>query len=291
MPCDIPCASNGGKNMKRMNSPSLTLALALALIPANVMAGETTTTPASTAAATTPASSAAATTALTSTIDHAAFDALLRAHVKGPRVDYAGFATNAAFAKYVDAIGTFNPATLTSRADRLAFYINAYNALTISGVLKHLPGLKSVEAVYPDFGFFKRADFKVGGKAMSLNNLEHDIIRPEFNDPRVHAALNCASVSCPPLLAEAYVPTKVEAQLEKQMKAFVLDSARNQIDATKGVKLSMIFDWFSKDFKARGGVVTFMSKYLSTEQAATLSSSMTAGKVTYLPYDWNLNKL
>lgn len=223
--------------------------------------------------------------------DHAAFDKLLRAHARGGKVDYAAFSTDASFKAYVEAIGRFDPATLKTRDEKLAFWINAYNALTISGVVKRWPGIKSVQDVAPNFGFFKEPNYTVGGKAMSLDDIEHKTIRPEFKDPRVHAALNCASTSCPPIVAEAFVPAKLNGQLEQAFRAFARDKARNTIDeATGAVALSSIFDWFKDDFTAQGGVATYLGRALDPGPAAAVKAAFAAGKVTYLPYDWSLNK-
>ena len=221
-------------------------------------------------------------------VDHGAFDTLLKSAVKDGKLDYTAFIGKAEFQAYLDVLAKTDPATLPSQNAKLAFWINAYNANAINGVLKHWPKIKSVTEPYPDFGFFKNADKKVGGKTLSLNDIENTIIRPTFKDPRVHAALNCASASCPPLAPYAFNAQTLDAQLTKVMKAFILDRTRNQFDSKTGtVKLSQIFNWYKDDFTAAGGVKAYLAKFLPAEEKALLDKA----KLTFVDYDWSLNKL
>jgi len=225
------------------------------------------------------------------TFDHGAFDKLLRANVQDGKVDYAAFADSASFKAYVESLARIDTTSLGSADEKYAFWVNAYNALTIAGVLKGWPDIKSVKDAYPDFGFFKRTLYTVGGKKISLDEIEHKILRPAFKDYRVHAALNCASASCPPLRAEAFVARKLNAQLEDQFRAFARDASRNAIDATTGtVQLSAIFDWFKDDFAAKGGVAGVLAGYLDAPQAEAVKAAYAASKVTFANYDWSLNK-
>ncbi len=218
-------------------------------------------------------------------VDHSKFDALLKAHVKGQMLDYAGFVGNADFKAYVEMLEKTDPATLPDDKARLAFWINAYNAHTIAGVLKHWPGITSVGNVYPDFGFFKRADYTVGGKKYALNDIENKVIRPTFKDARIHAALNCASISCPPLAPFAFTAAKLDAQLDQVFTAFANDPQRNQIGAD-GVKLSEIFNWYGVDFQP--SVQAYLAKFVKDE--AKKKALTEAKALQFLPYDWNLNK-
>lgn len=218
-------------------------------------------------------------------VDHSKFDALLKAHVKGTTLDYTGFVDNADFKTYLTMIETTDPASLPDDKARLAFWINAYNAHTIAGVLKHWPGITTVSTVYPDFGFFKRADYTVGGKKYSLNDIENKVIRPTFKDARIHAALNCASISCPPLANFAFTGPKLDAQLDQVFGVFANDAERNQI-GPDGVKLSEIFNWYGVDFQP--SVQAYLAKFVKDE--AKKKALTEAKALQFLPYDWNLNK-
>ena len=221
-------------------------------------------------------------------IDHAPFHKLLKANVKGTKVNYKGFKQSAEFKAYVALIGKTDPAKLSSRNARLAFWINAYNALTINGVLQYYPKIKSVLKVTPDF--FKSKTRVVGGKKMALNDIENNIVRPTFKDPRIHAALNCASVSCPPLANFAFTPKGLNGQLNKVFRKFANDTSRNQIDPAAGtVKLSMIFKWYGDDFKKDGGPAKYIAKFVKDEGKKKALTN--TEKVDFLAYDWNLNKL
>ncbi len=221
-------------------------------------------------------------------IDHSPFHTLLKANVKGSKVNYDGFAKSAEFKAYVALLGKTDPASLPSRNARLAFWINAYNALTINAVLAHYPKIQSVLKVTPDF--FKSKTRSAGGKTLALNDIENRIIRPKFKDPRIHAALNCASVSCPPLANFAFTAKGLNGQLKKVFTAFVNDTTRNQIDAGAGtVKLSKIFEWYGVDFKKAGGPAKYMAGFMADEAKKKLLSE--TASVQFLPYDWNLNKL
>jgi hypothetical protein len=226
--------------------------------------------------------------AVAADVDHSKFDALLKANVKGDRVNYAAFKDNADFQAYVALIGQTDPASLPDDKARLAFWINAYNALTINGVLQHWPKIESVSAVYPEFGFFKRPDHTVGGKKVSLDEIENKIVRPTYKDPRVHAAFNCASISCPPLQPYAFTADKIDDQLNQAMTAFIKDRQRNQIDPQAGtLKLSQIFNWYKDDFEPAGGARKYIADRL---EGAEKDAALKAEKVEFLNYDWALNK-
>lgn len=219
-------------------------------------------------------------------VDHSKFDALLKAHVKGQYFDYAGVVGNADLKAYVEMLEKTDPASLPNDKARLAFWINAYNAHTITGVLKHWPGITTVQtAKKPDFAFFKDKDYTVGGKKYSLNDIENEIIRPTFKDARIHAALNCASISCPPLAPFAFTAAKLDEQLDQVFAAFANDTQRNSI-GPDGVKLSQIFNWYGVDFQP--SVQAYLAKFVKDE--AKKKALTEAKSVGFLEYDWNLNK-
>lgn len=171
-----------------------------------------------------------------------------------------------------------------------AFLINSYNALTVKLIVDNYP-VKSIKKIGGLFTkpwnvkFFSLLD----GQITSLDPIEHQWLRPKFKDYRVHAAVNCASYSCPPLRHEAFVADKLDAQLDGQMRAWLGDRTRNQLDSGQGVyKLSKIFDWYGKDFEQWGGgpvnvINKFLKKPLSRETASQI-------KVEYLDYNWDLNE-
>ncbi|MGK0358985.1 MAG: hypothetical protein ACI9U2_001280 [Bradymonadia bacterium] len=220
-------------------------------------------------------------------VDHSPFDVLLKACVKGDMVNYQGFVDQPTFKAYLEMIGKTDPATLKTPQEQLAFWINAYNAHTINAVLAHWPKIASVGEVYPDFGFFKRAEMVVGGKKYALNDIENKIIRPTFKDPRIHAALNCASISCPPLAGSAFHASTLDSQLDQVMGAFINDAKRNQIGAD-GVQLSEIFNWYKDDFKAAGGAKAYFKKFLKDPAKI---KALDAAPLKFMPYNWNLNKI
>ena len=223
-------------------------------------------------------------------VDHGPFDRLLKQNVKKGLLNYQGFVDNKPFLAYVEEIGKTDPTKLPSRAARLAFWINAYNALTIHAVLPHWPGIESVSNIYPKFGFFDRAVHVIGGKKYSLNQIENKIIRPRFDEPRIHAALNCASISCPPIQAFAFTAKKLDGQLDRAFGAFANDASRNLIDVKSGqVRLSQIFNWYGKDFLKAGGPQKYIAPFVDDPKKKAVL--MGAKKVDFLKYDWNLNKI
>ncbi len=167
------------------------------------------------------------------------------------------------------------------KEEQLAFYLNAYNAWILHEALGKYP-TKSVKDLL--FTFFTGKRIKVAGEEMSFNHLEKDIIRPKFNEPRIHFALNCASRSCPPLNPEPFRADKLDAQLEKLSVAFV--NSPNGVDynaSKKTAALSAIFNWYKDDFKAIGGPVAFINK----RRNQPLPNDT---RITYQNYDWSLNE-
>jgi len=210
--------------------------------------------------------------------NHSIFDGLLKAHVSSAGVvDYAALKKNeATLDNYLTMLEAHSVETTWSRNQKLAFWINAYNAYTIKLILKNYP-LASIT----DLNGGKPWDakwIKLNGKTLSLNNIENDIIRPKFNEPRIHFAVNCAAKSCPPLLNSAYKPKSIDSQLESQTKKFVNNPAFNTL-GKNDIKVSKIFDWYGSDF---GDVASFVLRYADT----TVKPS---AKVTFMEYDWKLN--
>jgi uncharacterized membrane protein YdjX (TVP38/TMEM64 family) len=227
-----------------------------------------------------------------------AYARLLKAHVrhgtvsgiKLALVDYRAVKADPAYAQALNALAESRPHALASDAERIAFWVNAYNLAAIKAVLDQYP-TKSIR----DGGsllspIWKKKVATVARTVYSLDDIEHGILRKAFKEPRVHFAIACASLSCPDLHAEPYDPARLDAQLDQQAAAFLSN-------ATKGLKLgadgrttraSSIFKWFAGDFSASGGVAAFIRAKSSPDVAARLGALTDAG-LSYLDYDWSLN--
>jgi hypothetical protein len=213
-----------------------------------------------------------------------AYDSLLARYATPSGVKYAEWKANSAdmqrLKQVVDAIGDASVAGM-SRDEQLAFYINAYNAWILHEALEKYP-TKSVKDAL--FTFFTSKRIKVAGEQMSFQRLEKDIIIPKFNEPRIHFALNCASRSCPPLLAQSFAADKLDAQLDKMTRGFVNSDNGVEYDASsKTARLSKIFDWYKDDFSKAGGAVAFINK----RRPNPIPSD---AKITYQDYNWALNE-
>src|SRR2546422_3187332 len=221
--------------------------------------------------------------AFAQSLDTAAFDPLLKAHVKDGNVDYPAFQASAAFRSYVEALA--KPAALSGKSEALAYYINAYNALAIAGILEGL----SPASLLGRARYFKIRDWPLNGRTISLYDLEHEKIEP-LGGPRIHFAIVCASRSCPPLRSEAYAAARLDAQLDEQARSFINDPARNRFDkATRTAHLSEIFDWYDMDFRvATGSTQRFIARYVADADVAR-DLAADEYKVEWIPYDWRLN--
>jgi hypothetical protein len=240
---------------------------------------------------------------------HAAWTALLRKHVRlvrggqATQVAYAGFkADRAALKAYLDSLSAVTPATFGAwaRAERQAFLINAYNACTVELILTRYPDLKSIK----DLGSLLSSPWKpkwiplLGGK-VSLDDIEHAMLRKrgDYDDPRVHFAVNCASIGCPALREEAFVAARLDAQMDEQTLRFMSDRTRNRYDTQRGrLELSKIFDWYGEDFRLghRGiaSLPAFAARYAEAlADAPAERERIRAGGVdiAYTDYDWALN--
>lgn len=212
-------------------------------------------------------------------VTHEAWDALLQKYVSAQgKVNYKGLkADKKALESYTQLLSANPPAEGWSRNEKLAYWINAYNAFTVKLIVDNYP-LKSIM----DLSGGKPWDqkwIKIGDKTYSLNNIENDIIRPQFKEARIHFAVNCAATSCPALLNRAWTAGNLSANLEKQTKNFVNNSSFNKIGAEK-IQISKIFEWYAADF---GNLIEFLNKYSDTKIKAT-------AKIEYLEYQWGLNE-
>jgi hypothetical protein len=221
---------------------------------------------------------------------HAAWSALLKKHVvvlqggKSSQVRYAAFAKDrTALKAYLDTLSGVKEAEFRnwSKPQRMAFLINAYNAFTVELILAHYP-VKSIKDIGSDLfnNRWKMMFFKLFGQDSSLDQIEHDMLRKPgaYDEPRVHFALNCASIGCPMLREEAYVAERLEHQLEEQARRFLSDPARNRY-ANGRLEVSKIFDWYKEDFAPRE---KFFARY-----ADALGG--TSKEILFLDYNWALN--
>jgi len=220
------------------------------------------------------------------TVDHSLYGELLGKYVKDGVVDYRGLKNEEGkLDQYLDLLDQTNPDEL-SRNEQLALYINAYNAYTLKLILKNYP----VDSIKDIGGWFKgpwKISFcKIGGKTFTLDEIEHEIIRPRFKDPRVHFAVNCASNGCPPLISESYQGSILDQQLDASTRSFLNNPERNRLEGNT-LYVSKIFKWFGKDFG--GDVVGFFLKYAEGDLKNRLSAKRDQITIEYLHYDWGLN--
>ncbi|MCU0561311.1 MAG: DUF547 domain-containing protein [Desulfobacterales bacterium] len=229
-----------------------------------------------------PAAAAAA-----ATVDHALWGRLLARHVKEGVVDYAGFkADEAKLDRYLAVLENTDPDAL-ERSEQFAFYINAYNAWTIKLILSGYPGVKSIKELGSIFQSpWKRRIATINGQSLSLDDIEHAILRPRFRDPRVHFAINCAAKSCPPLAAEPFRGAALDSQLDKLTRDFVNAPGSHRLEA-QTLWVSSIFKWFAEDFN--DDPAGFYRSYAAGELKQRLEQVRGPLRVKYLDYDWSLN--
>ncbi|MDX1279137.1 DUF547 domain-containing protein [Oceanihabitans sediminis] len=213
------------------------------------------------------------------TLDHAIFNSLLQKHVsKQGNVDYQGFKTDIKkLHTYIELLSANHPKETWSKNEKLAYWINAYNALTIDLILRNYP-IKSIKDIKNPW---EQRLWKLGDKLYNLDEIEHQILR-KMNEPRIHFAIVCASYSCPKLQNEAFTSSKLEEQLSKATKEFLADKSRNIITKDE-IKLSKIFQWFSKDFKQNESLIDFLILYTEVKISPK-------AKKSYLDYNWDLNE-
>lgn len=249
--------------------------------------------------------------------EHSAFTVLLKKHVllieggKASQVHYACFVQDrSALKSYRDSLTQVSAAEYSgwSKAQQMAFLINAYNAFTIEKILTRYPDIQSIWDFGKLFGNpFKDRFFKLLGQDFSLDMIEHETLRKpgNFNEPRVHFAVNCASIGCPMLREEAYAASRLDAQLEEQTRRFLSDSSRNRYNPRNGgIEVSEIFKWFKEDwtsgYRGLGGKQQpmqsreqFFARYadlMATDPAHREAIRSQKADIRFLDYDWRLNR-
>jgi hypothetical protein len=212
-------------------------------------------------------------------VSHKNWDKLLKKHVdEAGNVDYAAFKKDAGtLTNYLNYLSTKVPSDSWTKKDKLAYYINLYNAATVKLIIDHYP-LNSIKDIKSPWD---KKWIQLGNAQVSLGHIEHQILR-KMSEPRIHFAINCASYSCPKLLNEAYTVALLEEQLEQVTKDFVRDSSRNKLSA-ESVQLSNIFKWYKKDFMTKGSLIDYLNAYSKVD-------INTKAKVEFLKYDWRLNE-
>ena len=224
--------------------------------------------------------------------DHSKFEQALRTYVddKG-LIDYNGIASDQAFKAYVKSLQSAELDSM-SRDEQLAFWINAYNAVTIDKVIKFKPKKSVRETLIPGVWtgtkFFTTREHTVAGNQMSQDDIEHEVLRKQFKDPRIHFAIICASSGCPPQPRFAYTGDNVQAKLEAETRTYINSQRGTRIDDEETtLYLSKLFDWFAGDGESKSGsVLEFIKPYLVDETRNFLNRAPT---IDYLEYDWSLN--
>jgi hypothetical protein len=230
--------------------------------------------------------------------DQHAWDVLLKKHVvvldggKASQVRYAGMAQDrSALRVYLEQLSKVRQEEFDRwpREEQMAFLINAYNAFTVEKILARYPDIGSIWDFGKLFGNpFKDEFFVLLGQKRSLDWIEHEKLRQTYRDPRIHFAVNCASVGCPMLREEAYVAARLEAQLEAQARRFLSDRSRNRLREER-LEVSKIFDWFKEDFEPRAAYFARYAEVLSDDPKGR--SAIAGGRLAlrFLDYDWSLN--
>ncbi|NOQ75823.1 MAG: DUF547 domain-containing protein [Crocinitomix sp.] len=222
----------------------------------------------------------------TEVITHQLWTELLTENVaQDGKVNYNGFISNSEkYEKYLALLSDHPPGKNWSQEDKLAYWINAYNAFTVKLIVDNYP-VKSIKDIGGSIVMINSAwdmkFFKIGGVDFDLNTIEHEIIRKLFDEPRIHFAINCASISCPKLRNEGYEADKLEGQLSEQTFSFLNDKSKNQITSETS-KLSKLFNWFEGDFEKNGSLASFIKIYQLDFKEEN--------SIEYLDYNWALNE-
>jgi len=221
------------------------------------------------------------------TVDNSLYGEILSKYVNNGVVDYQGFKNEEAkLDEYLAVLENTNVSQL-SRNELFAFYVNAYNAWTIKLILSGYPEIESIKDLGNIFKSpWEKEIVRINGKVLTLDAIEHEILRAQFKDPRVHFAVNCASKSCPPLISEPYEGSTLNRQLDDATRAFINDPKSNYLKGNK-LYVSRIFKWFSEDFN--DDVLGFFLKFAEGDFKRGLEAQRDKLKIVYLSYDWSLN--
>jgi tetratricopeptide (TPR) repeat protein len=217
--------------------------------------------------------------------DHHLYAEVLKACLKDGNVDYRELKKNSSgLTAYLKKAAELNaqPFISMSEEERMAFYLNIYNAITLKMIIENYP-VKSIKDIP---GVWDKIKFNAAGRNLTLNQIEHQILRKEFKEPRIHFVLVCASKGCPELASEPFSGKVLDEQLDREARKFVNDKTKVRLDRdNKTLYISLIFKWFNEDF---GDSIKFISKYLSEDDAEFIKKAKP--KIKYLNYDWSLNE-
>lgn len=225
---------------------------------------------------------------------------LLSDHVENGFVNYKALKTDLRLDSVLKNLSNTDPDTIKSTAEQIAFWINVYNAYTLKVIVDNYP-LESINDLHGGglvigliFGttIWDEELVFVKNKVLTLNDVEHEILRKKYSDPRIHFALVCASLSCPPLRNEAYEASKLDLQLTDQGKIFLANTFKNYFDLEKKTAfISKIFDWFDEDFGDNDEeILLFISGFVNNDIAKNIKSNLSDWEIDYLDYDWGLNE-
>jgi hypothetical protein len=207
-------------------------------------------------------------------------DGFFKTHVKNGLVDYQEIKKDPTVLYELVEMAKTISVTKDNAADYQAFWINGYNLTVIMGIMNNYP----LNSPLDKAGFFDKTTYDIGGTTTTLNDIENKLLRAVFpKEARFHFVLVCGGLGCPPIINEAYLPSRLDAQLERQTKLALNDPKFIQVNKNK-VKISQIFEWYKSDFEHDGKVIDFIDKYRSEKLPEK-------AKVSYYPYNWMLNKV
>lgn len=225
-------------------------------------------------------------------VDHNVWDYLLKTYVDNGLVDYDGMSRDYLFRTYLRQLAECNISKLTTTADRLALLINGYNAFVINGVITHHISDSVMNYNHEGKQFFDLQEHILAGRTMSLNHIEHEIIRKGFAEPRIHVALVCAARSCPSIRAEAFTGSRLSSQLADQSQLFANNLKYVAFDADSNrVLLNPILNWYGEDWKNDGGYLAWLEDLVTDAalQQAIVAAREGSNSVDWFEYDWSLN--
>ena len=210
---------------------------------------------------------------------HQVWDELLQKYVSNDgMVDYQGIKDDPRFGRYITVLQKMTSKSDWSDEEKMAYWINAYNAFAIKLVTDNYPLESIMDLEKP----FEKKFIKIGSRTFSLNEIENEMLRKPFGDPRIHFGVNCASISCPKLSNRAFTADNLDEQLDTLTTEFVNNSEKNRI-TPNAITVSKIFEWYKSDFTKEGSLIEWLNQYSDTQINANAS-------ISYLEYDWNLNK-